>query len=526
MASKGKQFDIQLFPGKVSLWAELTEDSSKKIELISVALRYAVNDIPTGRLELAMGYNAETLEPSAAHTVLAGVKATTGIKVFCKLEPDESAKKEIPEGTFMIFDGYTAGPVGMTKSIDGQLGLTLQIVGWLEDLNYSSVASSSFYPDAPENFFKHVGYNVINESGTTMVAVEDLRRLSENFDKDVWGVLKKIFEKLAAGNTVEDSIRGGDATPNQSVIDALGRFDQNITTAKLSLDPVFSAAPALPDAMTSTMSGTLFSTISGSTAWSKLLDASGLFFFRIIPIPDGAAAVPHFSVLSGEPFATIKASEQFSISLQPSLPRQIAALWLVRREALGLVDATQAGEYGFMVGAADTSSNGQPARGMVVTKMLPEWMSQSMVSANLTKNPSASIPNSQKRVKGAPPVPPVIFRMEKGGPGFILAKMLLLLEQYKMRIGSVTGKVRFDIGPGSFVKIEGTGLPTIGFSPNMLANVTQVNLSFSAMQPSASTTFVLSHIRTEDELDIGLPKNPMYKDKWNGTALIKAPSDV
>lgn len=521
--SSNKQFDIQLFPGKVSLWATV-EGSEEKIDLISASFHYGLNDIPSGQLTLAMGYNAETLKPSAAHTVLAGIKATTGMKVFCKLEPDVLAAGEIPDGTFMLFDGYTAGPMGMTKSINGQLSLTMQVISWLQDLNYSSAASPFLYPDTPENLFKFVSYTPTLGGTDKMVSIDNIKKLSTGFSQDVWKVLKDLFKKLSSGESVIDIIAQGAPTANQAAADALDRFDNNITTAKLSLDKEFTESP-IPQAMAATMVAGLFSTISGGTLWSKLIQASNAFFFDIVAIPDGAAAVPHFRALSGDTFATIKASEQFSVNLQPSMPRQIAALWLLKRKAIGLADVNDKREYGFFVGAADTNQVNKKGEiaGMLLVKYLPQWLSNTLAAANLTTKASAAMPNAQNRKKGTPPNPAAILRMTNDGIGHTMAKALLLLEQYKMRVGSVTGKVRFDIAPGSFVKIEGTGLPTVGFSPNMIADVTQVDLAFSALGPYATTTFTFSHLRTEDELDAGLDKHPMYAEKWNGTALIKGP---
>lgn len=108
------------------------------------------------------------------------------------------------------------------------------------------------------------------------------------------------------------------------------------------------------------------------------------------------------------------------------------------------------------------------------------------------------------------------------------AKHWYKTEVLSQRYGELSGKLRFDIAPGSTVKIE---MPVQGRSSggplapdpdgNMIGYVTEVTYSINAERAVAGTSFKLSFLRTEDEDDEGLftdAQPPLYKASgaWGG----------
>jgi hypothetical protein len=99
----------------------------------------------------------------------------------------------------------------------------------------------------------------------------------------------------------------------------------------------------------------------------------------------------------------------------------------------------------------------------------------------------------------------------------------------KGRIGEVSGKLRFDIAPGSSVRVE-TGraknIPAADdqLAQNMYATVMQVSYLVNAEAGQAGTAFTLAHVRTESENKAdatSVEKPPMYKRAWRGAPMIK-----
>lgn len=102
------------------------------------------------------------------------------------------------------------------------------------------------------------------------------------------------------------------------------------------------------------------------------------------------------------------------------------------------------------------------------------------------------------------------------------------------RYGELSGKLRFDIAPGSIVKIE-PPITAIGKENTpMYGAVVQVSFAINAEQHTAGTSFAFSHVRTERENDISNndskthfvgTRAPIYKDEqpgapWPGGPLV------
>ena len=109
-----------------------------------------------------------------------------------------------------------------------------------------------------------------------------------------------------------------------------------------------------------------------------------------------------------------------------------------------------------------------------------------------------------------------------------MAQALYANEILKGRIGQVSGALRFDICPGSTIKVEGVSdrfLP--GDDPigeDRYATVLRVTYYFDAENPRTGTAFNLAHIRNEKENeaeDTSVKRHPLYTRVWKGDKLLK-----
>mgnify|MGYP003339982198 FL=1 len=96
-------------------------------------------------------------------------------------------------------------------------------------------------------------------------------------------------------------------------------------------------------------------------------------------------------------------------------------------------------------------------------------------------------------------------------------------EVLSQRYGELSGKLRFDISPGTTVKIE-MPVKEIGNDGNMIGYVTQVSFSINAERAMAGTSFALAFLRTEEEDTAGQYTEgypPLYKKSavWGGAPL-------
>ena len=108
--------------------------------------------------------------------------------------------------------------------------------------------------------------------------------------------------------------------------------------------------------------------------------------------------------------------------------------------------------------------------------------------------------------------------------GDAYAKWWYWMHQFLPRTGELHGKLRFDIAPGTIVRIEDLDgklyQDSAGESVSYLyAMVTSVRFQIDAVNAKASTSMTLSHIRRDSEKQYGTTQHPLYKDRWVGTVL-------
>jgi hypothetical protein len=100
-------------------------------------------------------------------------------------------------------------------------------------------------------------------------------------------------------------------------------------------------------------------------------------------------------------------------------------------------------------------------------------------------------------------------------------------EILKYRSGSVSGKLRLDICPGSIVEIDvqparGLDVKLNKYKSPLFGCVDQVSVYIDAVAAQASTSFIISNIRSKEENEdpnLSMTDNPIYDTTWKGAPL-------
>jgi len=97
----------------------------------------------------------------------------------------------------------------------------------------------------------------------------------------------------------------------------------------------------------------------------------------------------------------------------------------------------------------------------------------------------------------------------------------------KGRTGQISGFLRYDICPGSTVKLEGTGEQFLGrgdaLNFDIFAQVTRVSHVINAEGRQAGTAFQLNYLRTEAENAVdatSIAKHPFFTTPWKGAPIV------
>ena len=99
------------------------------------------------------------------------------------------------------------------------------------------------------------------------------------------------------------------------------------------------------------------------------------------------------------------------------------------------------------------------------------------------------------------------------------------MEMLRGNTAELSGKLRFDIAPGSCVRIEGKGERFVEEDETavpLYASVYRTTIVINSENQRAGTTFALAHVRTEAENGdprCAIDKPPLYKEPWRGAAL-------
>lgn len=423
------------------------------------------------------------------------------------------------------------------------------------------------------------------EPGSTGVIVTQA-----NMEKDLWEeVIKKIFKGITEMKHPRLQCKppkdeGKEPGPEKDGVqgDELGKPGDNNKAAAAALDLI--SGPKVPSKYKAKLplnlkgfeGGDPFVYLSLSaheglcrmildgmgynTIWSKLIgDLAPSFLFAISPSVEFAQAIPffpglhkHYVTITGEEYNYANFNANFS-----NMISSIVIYWAPQGDASG---AHQGGKrtpkHGYCFPAGKYPPDEADYRdhwGNILVRDPPAWLANPVYTMGYTrdnhvntKGRSSLVP--QEGNEKNPEAKEIHNEVEdtylKKSKDTIDEKQLNVYDRFAchwyksailgQRYGELSGKLRFDIAPGSIVKIE-PPVSEVGQSNRpMFGAVVQVSFAINAEQHTAGTSFALSHVRTEKENDINDPvskkhyvgtRAPIYKDEppgspWPGGPLV------
>lgn len=317
---------------------------------------------------------------------------------------------------------------------------------------------------------------------------------------------------------------------------------------------------------------------SNVTFWDKLAGQfHANYMFSIVPLVEKALVVPFVPGLSSGDsedlvHRTIQTSEIDSVDLQAVMPRPLRAVGVVmgrQMEAGGSTSLTRPAQYASFGGwfdkmaidpINDTDLNpGGVApgpkdprykEGLIMFKDGPRWMSN-FVSNYLYTTKSVGT-NTGKTINGLdggvkPDVAEPRIILKDARPVWdLFARSLYIHEVLKNRQGTVTGPVRFDIAPGSSVKIEATEDKFVkhvvfgGIQNSEECNqkyfkffwgaVLRVSTVIDCQNMKAFTSLWIAHIRDRKENKdpaTAIGRHPLWqKCRWAGCVMVQTTGNV
>jgi hypothetical protein len=523
-------------------------------DVVGISATFGLNSIPTATLHVASGHAVGGARDggnfATIHYALSQLKPRTKAKVTLTVKTnDGQIDKMMPDGDYVIFEGYYAG-IGYQRSVSNST-YTIHLLHWIDDLNCSSMLNGNWFQGAPHDLAQSASSFAASGGGgsgyANIAPVVDLQ--SElinkgNMEGDLWAkVIKPIFEKVADMPHVH--VQDGSGNVGGGGAGGIGGGDNKAAQDALKKMPGLAPIPGiLPMALGDLdelvisysanmgISHLLLNGIAYNSFWSKLIGELGAsFLFGVSPGVEFANVIPYFGGLS-TPWRTIAADEYNYASFNCNVASLI--------ESVNIFYAQQSSSGYDRGGEAPTPmtyytpwglfpEKNQDFRGQILVRDPPAWISNPTPQAPMTPG-TTIVPNgcshtpqhgSGTPTGGAMTAPEAEQNIKSSGVLTRYCEHWFKSAVLGQRSGELSGKLRFDIAPGSTIKIQ-TPNSALGDESDMYAMVTQVSYVINAEQHVAGTSFSLTSIRTDTEnydnnLTAATP--PMYKTAWSGGPL-------
>lgn len=521
-------------------------------EVVAISCAFALNSLPVANATIACGKNVKTNEPSKIHGALEQFIIREAVRISLYVDAERVDGGDEIVGIYgmnknwsVIFEGYYAG-VGYQRAYNSA-NYTLQFFHWLDDLACSSALNGSWHPGVPHDLAQAAETDHALGGGgggfSSFIPLADPQRqiiTPPNIKKDLWEeVIKKLYENLACREL-------GEQLGGPSNCDDVNKA--NNAAAKKALEKIPGEAPeksklalkidglnddTLEWAAITAISKIIANNISYSSFWSKLIgEFATEFMFAVSPAATYANVIPYFGGLNKE-WVVLKAEEYSYSSFSHTLSTFLNSIE-IRFSQSNTSSVWPSG------GVTPSVSYYRPlarypaepeARGQVVVKEPPLWVSNTIPSAlygplstGIQKKPSDSAEGDDS-TPGATKKP-AETEQDLHGSEIVqnYAEHWYKTEILNQRRGELSGKLRFDIAPGSIVKIE-TPAEKIDLEPEeKYGVVVQVSFIIDAQKNQAGTSFALSNLRTTTENANPLltaEKPPLYEEAWRGGPLVK-----
>jgi hypothetical protein len=517
-----------------------------EIELIRVELDYMLSGIPTAILSCAVGRDVKTLEAATIHFLVSEMDVNVPIVVYC--EAFEAANSgisggEFPVGPFVVFDGRIVG-IDYTKSRSGTAALALRCRNFLMDLEYALTNLKTTHPRNPNDGKMNCGIQgdsddqnfVIQSTATTLFT-------RTNIEEDLWGDaiqpwLAKILELPAVfeGEDISEGQGQADALEALYSIEPFGGEDEDEYEfgVPLELDDfdVLNSDAAI-QAIAGDAAKSTFESFSSTTIYEKIAkEFGGKFMYGLVPMAQRALVVPFIPGLR-ELWLIIDPDSYETIELDTELPRGLRGVVVYTGMnsmcgALGFME----GQEGAMRSVGGIFENEDVDPGMYIFCEGPLWLSNA-VSPPWWALPALGVGrkkgNAMNPGEGDGPrdgVNPKDVRFAADTMWDAFAHAKYLLEALRLRRGSLAGKMRFDIAPGSSIGVITTEekfvSEQVGFADEILYGmVTRVKIIYDSDAARGQTNIEFGWIRnsSENETDMATDDHPLYATTFDGAPL-------
>jgi hypothetical protein len=516
-------------------------------EAVQYTSSFQVNGIPTCSITLAVGRNVKTGKRATIHDRFDSISVDDSVEVYIIPEFLGASSGAVPTqwSEALIFLGHVTG-VGWQRSTGGAQ-FVLHAEHWCSAFNYSSALSGGSHPSNPSQFSytagyvrKSVGSGFGDASKPNWVPVKTSDEITaDNLTGDLWAnALEPFIQSVASEDPLDPDLKHPDdpADGNGLILNILDM----VNSSNMGMDLGQADGDTIAKNVLTYLSGKSFSNADfHQSMWGKILEWASAFWFMVVPRVDEVLIVPNAGALRGDFWATLKTSDYVQCDMNNSMNQLIRCIG---------INHTVEYSYG-----SDTGNSGESTKDMVlkdlgavypvppkkqgiaIIKEAPDWLSDPLLAMFNARASTGTADNNTSGHHDAPKgtgeemKPMKDIKKNAEGLETILSKFAqqwYTIENLTGRYTELSGRLRFDVSPGSQVKVQAGGDPFIpddALTQTYYAQVMRVTTLINAEQQRAGTSFNLAFVRTETENesdDFTVSSPPLYTSGWYGKSLV------
>lgn len=523
-------------------------------DLTQVNLAFGLNEIPIAQCQLAIGNETKNKNEQTIknQNELVKLKKSTPATILFHPKGNSTANIPWPNQPEVIFEGKISN-ISRHK-MAGKIVTTVGLSHWLSDLKASSVLNATSHPSNPgvlstAAFFATTGGTFTPANAYTNLGTLVKFLSSTQISQDLWSAFKDIFCYIADQKVAPISTLCGTPTDkiynNPKVLAAFQKIEGGIEYPRTEGEPYVNYSRPLSLAKIDTTIANSIATaicselISGyaqSDFWERLI---GLilpsFGMALVPMVKRALVIAETPAYKKNVWRTIYPWEYESLEQIQSLNTPLRGVGVAPNFTLNTwVAQKQIAGTGLLGGCfINDVEVAEENDGNFLVVNAPPWLNNISYATTNPLRASHLLKNDATPVAGAD----IQKQKEQAVKDKQIseffnnyARNVYFNNQLKGQQAILNGRLRFDIAPGSLVRLNQThtvfGENNVPGLLDYIGYVVKVSINLNAEQASASTNFMLDYVRTEEEnkKDIfGVSEHPIFGGAIHGNGLHGAP---
>lgn len=525
-----RTYAITDLSGKDACYLEIGGD---RFHIAQFVASWACNEIPRAQCLVSLGRNAkdQKLVAQANKSSLLLRPMQRAVVYFEPAGDYNPTGITWPASRVILFEGYFAG--GSYRRSNDKTAMMINLTHWLVDLACSSAVSQNSHPSNPLHLTAPAVLEQIGRVGSTdqqgayVSNLSGFSTVQAYVNTDMWAGIKRIFCGLAnvkaraAGDIENCAAATGSAVINSRAIRALKKIEGVVDSdgvdgiESCDLAYKYGVPLGLSDAGVSAVQNAVAAAVcqgtvdayANTTFWDKLVsDFCPQFGLAVVPRVSSGLVIADTPAYNGNFWKLLRPDDYDLVDQNSAVERPLRCVSVVGTATSQLGSNAYNANTVPLHGGCYVAGSVDKDDGVIMYVAAPRWLQMLDASAF----PAAQVTGLDRDVPIPTAIDPALaasarpqFDSSRNRLYVKYAQLVYVSNMLRERVGSISGRLRFDIAPGSNIKLLAKSEKFLegedDLAADMFANVSRVTVAINSDVGQASTSFQLTHMRFANE---------------------------